>query len=80
MISRDLDWNCVYETKNSLLFKSLILVNVFKFNKIFKNGFVDTFFRVKNLINRETQEITCPKGWDLQSNFVISNEIGLIKN
>lgn len=63
MISRDLDWNSVYETKNSLLFKSLILVNVFKFNKHFKNRFVDTFLSVKKkLINTKTHEIICPKG------------------
>lgn len=49
MIFRDLDWNSVYEAKNSLLFKSLILFNVFKFKKIFKNEFVDTFLRVKKI-------------------------------
>lgn len=47
MILRDLDWNSVYEIKNLLLFKFLILVNVFKFNKNFKNRFVDIFLRVK---------------------------------
>lgn len=47
MILRDLDWNSVYEIKNLLLFKFLILFNVFKFNKNFKKGFVDIFLYVK---------------------------------
>lgn len=49
MIFRDLDWNSVYEVKNLLLFKFLILVNVFKFKKNLKKWFVDVFLGVKKI-------------------------------